>query len=325
MKKRYLLLLLALCLLAGCGQEGGQTEAQDGPYIDAVEMGEIALEDEASALSDAAPPAVPDLLLPEASGTAVKQEGDVSIDYSNVTDGYVMVQYAAPNSKRMKVQVAGPTTTYTYDLAPQTWVTYPLSDGNGTYKVTAFENIQASEYSTLAAVSFPVEMEDEFAPFIRPNQHVDYANAPQSIQKAAELTAGIEDPLQKVEVIYNFVVNTLSYDTEKAASVKSDYLPVLDEVLSTKKGICFDYAALMTGMLRSQGVPCKLVKGYAGEVYHAWISVWTEETGWIDGAIFFNGTSWQRLDPTFASTGKGNEDVMNYIGDGSHYSSKFLY
>ena len=325
MKKCYLLLLL-LCLLAGCGQDPAGTGPEGDGYIDAVERGEVSMEDEASALSDAAPPAVPDhLLLPEASGTAVKQEGNISIDYSNVTDGYVMVQYAAPNSKRLKVQVAGPSTTYTYDLAPETWVTYPLSDGNGDYKVTAFENIQASEYSTLTSVSFSVEMEDEFAPFIRPNQHVDYANAPQSIQKAAELTAGLEDPLEKVERIYDFVVNTLSYDTEKAAAVKSDYLPVLDEVLSSKKGICFDYAALMTGMLRSQGVPCKLVVGYAGEVYHAWISVWTEETGWIDGAIFFDGTSWQRLDPTFASTGKGSASIQKYIGDGSNYSAKFLY
>ena len=28
--------------------------------------------------------------------------------------------------------------------------------------------------------------------------------------------------------------------------------------MEIKKGICFDYAALMTGMLRSQGIPCKL-------------------------------------------------------------------
>ena len=34
----------------------------------------------------------------------------------------------------------------------------------------------------------------------------------------------------------------------------------------------------MTGMLRSQGIPSKLVVGYAGTAYHAWISVWTEET-----------------------------------------------
>ena len=115
------------------------------------------------------------------------------------------------------------------------------------------------------------------------------------------------------------------YDKEKAATVKSGYLPVLDEVLKEKKGICFDYASLMTGMLRSQGVPCKLVVGYAGTAYHAWISVWTEESGWVDGVIFFDGKAWQRMDPTFASSGKQSKAIMEYIGDGSHYTAKYLY
>ena len=128
-----------------------------------------------------------------------------------------------------------------------------------------------------------------------------------------------------MEKIYDYVVNTLTYDAKKAASVQSGYLPVLDDVLAAKTGICFDYASLMVGMLRSQGVPCKLVVGYAGTAYHAWINVWTEETGWIDGVIFFNGSEWQRMDPTFASSGKGSEAIMKYIGDGSHYTTKYLY
>ena len=100
---------------------------------------------------------------------------------------------------------------------------------------------------------------------------------------------------------------------------------MLDTVLEEKKGICFDYAALMTGMLRSQGIPCKMVFGYAGTIYHAWISVWSETDGWIDGVIWFNGTGWQRMDPTFASSGGGSDDIMNYIGNGSNYTPKYFY
>ena len=96
-------------------------------------------------------------------------------------------------------------------------------------------------------------------------------------------------------------------------------------MLSAKKGICFDYAALMAGMLRSQNVPCKLVVGYAGTAYHAWINVWTEESGWIDGAIFFDGSSWQRMDPTFASSAGRSDWIMKYIGDGENYTAKYLY
>ena len=145
------------------------------------------------------------------------------------------------------------------------------------------------------------------------------------VAKAGELVSEDMELLKQVSVIYDFVVSTLTYDTQKAATVTSGYLPDLDTVLEQKKGICFDYAALMAGMLRSRGVPCKLVVGYAGTAYHAWISVWSESTGWVDGAIFFDGTTWQRMDPTFASSGKKSESIMKYIGNGANYTAKYLY
>lgn len=321
--KRLLPLALAL-LLTGCAQPSGTPSEEEDVYIDAAPLEEVLIEDEAVALSSA-PAAVNDQMLPVASGTAVESKGSVRIDYSNISDGYVMVQYGASSSKRLKVQVTGPATTYTYDLPTSMWVTFPLSDGNGSYKVTVLQNTQGKKYATLASVSFKVELKDEFAPFIRPNQYVDYASAENTVKKAGELTVGIDAPLEKVAKIYDYVVNNFKYDTKKAANVKSGYLPVLDDVLAAKTGICFDYASLMAGMLRSQGVPCKLVVGYAGKAYHAWINVWTEETGWIDGVIFFDGSQWQRMDPTFASSGKSSEAIMKYIGDGSHYTTKYLY
>jgi transglutaminase-like putative cysteine protease len=156
---------------------------------------------------------------------------------------------------------------------------------------------------------------------------VDYSSAVNAIAKAKELTTdqNITKPLDQVKAIYEYTVDNLTYDKEKASSVKSGYLPVIDTVLAEKKGICFDYAALMTGMLRSLGVPCKLVVGYAGTAYHAWVSVWTEETGWIEGVIYFDGSTWQRMDPTFASSAHSSDYIMKYIGDGSNYTVKYLY
>lgn len=288
------------------------------PAEDAAET--VTLEDE-----EAVPLAAAPMLLPVAGGTAVESGGGAEIDYSNISDGYVMVRHAAASSKRLRVQVVGPNTTYTYDLPAGSWSTYPLSDGNGGYKVMALQNTEGKKYAKLASVSFQVTLANEFAPFLRPNQYVDYASAPNAVAKAAELTAGSSDGLDKVGKVYDFVIGNLTYDEKKAATVKSGYLPVLDTVLSVKTGICFDYAALMTGMLRSQGVPCKLVVGYAGTQYHAWVSVWTEKTGWVDNIIYFDGTSWQRMDPTFASSGNSSASIMQYIGDGKNYTVKYLY
>lgn len=338
-KIKLVWMVFAAILLVGCAQkhqEGQSVEEQEvfsgeeeridtsSVYVETAEIENINIEEEAEVLEEALP-AVPILLETEASGELEKRNEAAVIDYSNTSDGYVMVQYLQETANKLKVQVKGTKTTYTYNLPAQKWVVFPLSDGNGNYQVTVYENIEGNRYAMALAESFSVELSDEFAPFIRPNQYVDYSEAEKTIQAAAKLVTGIEDTIQKVEKVYDFVVETISYDEEKARNVKSGYLPVLDEVMETQKGICFDYAALMTGMLRSQGIPCKLVVGYAGSSYHAWIHVWTEENGWVDGIIYFDSHSWHRMDPTFASSGGQSEEIMEYIGDGTNYTEKYLY
>ena len=296
----------------------------EGLVADVTEVADVIIEEEAVALAEA-PAAVPTGVSAVAAGTLQKKNASAVIDYSNTGHGYVMVQYTAQTQQRLKVQIKGPTTKYTYNITAGKWEVFPLSDGNGSYQITVYQNVTGSKYAAVLSVTTAVALANEFEPFLHSNQYVDYDAAPKTVAKAAELTAGIEDPLKKVEAVYNYVVKGMTYDRELAATVKSGYLPVLDTVLESKKGICFDYVALMTGMLRSQGIPCKLVVGYAGKVYHAWIGVWSESTGWVDGVIWFNGSSWQRMDPTFASSGNSSESIMAYIGDGTNYSAKYFY
>ena len=80
----------------------------------------------------------------------------------------------------------------------------------------------------------------------------------------------------------------------------------------------------MTAMLRSQQIPTKLEVGYAGEVYHAWISCYVDEIGWVDNIIEFNGETWSLMDPTLAANNNSSA-VQEYIGDGSKYVVKYTY
>lgn len=338
MNKYYKVILpisVVAMLLSGCGQVSQSADSQQklqnstsvqqsNKNSSDVSIEEVSLEQEAVALT--ANPALSTQITPVASGTLVEKNDRAEIDYSNTSDGYVMVRFTGQTATRLKVQVQGPSTTYTYDL-PQgsDWTTFSLSDGNGNYKVTVFENTTGTKYATVLSKSMSVSLKDEFAPFLCSNQYVNFAVAPKTVAKAQELIGTISDPLEKVSKVYDYVVKNITYDKKLADSVQSGYLPVLDTVLEKKSGICFDYAALMTGMLRSQNVPCKLVVGYAGTAYHAWISVWTPDSGWIDGAIYFDGSTWQRMDPTFASSGNQSESIMKYIGDGSNYTVKYLY
>lgn len=271
------------------------------------------------------PAALPLVLKPEASGTKVMSNSNCKIDYSNTADGYFMAKWTA-SPQKIKLQSTGPSgVTYTYDLYGNDWAAFPFSDGNGDYNIRVMQNVGGTKYAVAGKINTKVKMTDEFAPFLRPNQYVNYENAADTVAKAAELCQNMTTDLDKVTAVYDWVTANLTYDYNKASNVQSGYLPDLDSVLTSKTGICFDYAALMTGLLRSQGVACRLVVGYAGSAYHAWISVYVNDLGWVDGVIFFNGVSWQRMDPTYASTGKGNASVMQYIGDGSNYSAKYQY
>ncbi len=326
MKKHFFLfLLLSVASLWGCAGTAEETQpAHTVPYLQHSSVQVLDPEEEAAALAALPLPPVPVVLETDAPGILEERSDEAVIDYSNTTDGYVMAQFLAPSETRLKVLVRGPTTTYSYNLPQSQWTVFPLSDGNGTYQIGIYQNVSGTRYATVLSVTCQVELADEFAPFLRPNQYVNYADAAQTLETASKLMTGLEHPLDKVAVVYDYVVSSLSYDYDKAATVKSGYLPDLDLVLETKKGICFDYAALMTAMLRSQGVPCKLVVGYAGATYHAWISVWTDETGWVDGAIFFDGHIWKRMDPTFASSGNRSEEIMDFIENGK-YTVKYLY
>lgn len=99
----------------------------------------------------------------------------------------------------------------------------------------------------------------------------------------------------------------------------------MDVVLASRKGICFDYAALMTAMLRSQDIPTKLVIGYTGSLYHAWVDVYIESVGWVDNFIYFDGQKWSLMDPTFVSTSGHSEEIKQYVGNASNYQAKYSY
>jgi len=273
------------------------------------------------------------VLTPSASGSAVKQNGSAVIDYSNLKDGYVMAAWTGGGSPKLKVQTKGPSgVTYTYNLRSDgAYETFPMSDGSGKYTVTVFQNVSGTKYASVVSAEVQASLTDEFAPFLRPNQYVNFTNDSAVVGKAASLIeqAGAAENLDKVAAVYNYVVNNITYDKEKAKTVQSGYLPDVDKVMSSGKGICFDYAALMAAMLRSQNVPVKLVVGNAasgqGVVYHAWLNVWSEKDGWVDGVIYFDGSVWKLMDPTFASSGKQSGSIMEYIGDGTNYTAKFLY
>lgn len=267
----------------------------------------------------------PKCLSPAAPGTTVYSNEYFYMDASNTSDGYIVAKYTGSSSK-IKLQITGPDqNTYTYNLSPEPKEeVFNLQSGNGTYLVCVYENIAGTQYSQAFGQEISVKLNNEFLPFLYPNQYVNFKNTNQAITKASELAYLCNSDLEVVSEVYNYVIKNIAYDYEKAKTVQSGYLPDIDNTLATNKGICLDYAALMTAMLRSQNIPTRMEVGYAGTAYHAWLSTYIQDIGWVNGMIEFDGHDWSLMDPTFAANTKKSQ-LKSFIGDGSNYITKYIY
>ena len=312
-KGKFILLPILLCMslvFCSCGAENKQSGGNS-----ATKQSESSQDTKGSRDN------TPVVLTGQADGTVTYGNEGVTIDASYISEGYIMVSYTGTNEK-VKLQITGPDeVVYTYDLHGD-YETFPLTAGNGSYTVGVFENIEGTSYSTLFTQTIDVKIDDEFGPYLYANQYVNFNGDSKVVEKAEELSKPCNDDLEVIEQVYNYMISNFTYDYDKAESVQSGYLPDVDEVFEAQTGICFDYAAVMAAMLRSQRIPTRLEVGYAGDVYHAWISTYIEEQGWVNGIIQFDGKNWELMDPTFASTSSKPED---FITNTDEYITKFVY
>lgn len=262
-------------------------------------------------------------MFPSQPGTDVYGNDLVEIDASNTSEGYISVSYTGSCSK-VKLQITCPnTTTYTYNLSGG-YEVFPLTPDSGNYRFAVFENIQGTEYSTAFTQDIDITIENEFGAYLYPNQYVWFTPESKIIDKGIELSEMANSDLDVVTSVYNFMIENVTYDKELANTVESGYVPTPDNTLASNKGICLDYASLMSSMLRSQGIPTHMEVGYAGNAYHSWISVYLDEIGWVNGIIEFNGTDWEMMDPTFAASAD-EATLREFIGDGTNYLTKYTY
>ena len=260
----------------------------------------------------------------EAAGTTVFENESVILDASNASHGYIMANYQG-SSAESRLQITIPDkTVYTYVLNPGNYETIPLTGANGDYQINILEHVSDDMYALVFSENVSVTLENDFSPYLYPNQYVWYTPESPTTDLGIVLSDESANDLDYLEKVYHYVITNISYDTNLAQNIPLNYIPDTDSVLEKKSGICFDYASLMCALLRSQNIPTKLVVGYSGTAYHAWISVYLQETGWVDNIIQFDGEHWSLMDPTLAAS-NDQKDVEKYIGDGSNYLAKYYY
>ncbi len=271
-------------------------------------------------------PPKPKYQVPPFQGSGYNPAGVVGnerahVDISGLPLGYVAV--AGESGTRLKFQVIYGDIKYTYDIASNgSPSVFPLTCGAGNYQFRVMENIEGNKYAELFSTVANAPISNPFSPFIRPSAYCNYGPGSACVAKAAQFSANASTAVDVVAQVYQFVCSTVRYDAGKAASVQSGYLPNPDATMASGMGICFDYASLAAAMLRSQGIPCKIIFGYVApnNLYHAWNMFYTNETGWVTVEFAVN-PGWTRLDLTFSANGSN----AAFIGNGSNYADVYQY
>jgi transglutaminase-like putative cysteine protease len=100
------------------------------------------------------------------------------------------------------------------------------------------------------------------------------------------LTRGA-DPLTTIVHLMSAIFTRFEY-SPKSTRVDSP----IDDALSTRKGVCQDFAHVMIALGRQLGIPCRYVSGYLFQpastpersldgATHAWMEAWMLDLGWV--------------------------------------------
>ena len=219
----------------------------------------------------------------------------LSVDESMLSKGGIRVNSHGETNKELLIRISKGQSHYDYIY--QEDETYPLQMGNGDYIVTLASLEKGNSYRVLAKEQVSLKLSQEPDVYLHSIPNIRWNNAEMVKQKANQLVTGLKTNREKAQAIYNFVIQNIQYDWNKASGLSNNYIPDLDQIYEESGGICYDFASLYAGMLRSVGVPTKLLMGYYrddNQIYHAWNQVWLAEEGcWITVDTTHDSILWQ--------------------------------
>lgn len=217
----------------------------------------------------------PDAALANSAQIVNENNGTVKLTYQNDYDVKI----------KLLVQLTGGT-QYKYDIPKgSVSINIPMTQGNGDYKFILCRNITGTRYAVMQTVSITQKLANDNSAYLSSNYILNWDSTNVAIKKAQEL-AKKGGSKNKIKYIYEYVVKNYTYDYDKAKNIDdiaatAAYIPDIAKVYGEKKGICYDYSILLASMLRSVGVPTKVVTGYTpnATVYHAWNNIY-ENAKW---------------------------------------------
>jgi transglutaminase-like putative cysteine protease len=250
------------------------------------------------------------------SSIALHASATAEFNRENLDRGLISIKYSSPNTtKKAKVLIQFKEQKYQYNIkSGGAYENFPLQLGNGAYQVGVYEQIEDTKYSQVAITTVNLSLDDNSKVFLTSNQLINWGDKMNTVTLAKELTKSKKTEAEKIEVCYQYMVQQFSYDFVKMKNLEYDYIPVIDDVLKKKLGICYDYSAVFASMLRSQGIKCKLIMGYTTNVkeYHAWNDVYVNDKWVVVDSTYDSQMYTNRVKYKFEKSRKDYKESYEY-------------
>lgn len=163
---------------------------------------------------------------------------------------------------------------------------YVLKQGDQ-YEVTSRFSIADAFSLRSASTTYPAWVEETYL-------QLPETITPETLALAEELTTPYDNNFDKAIAVRDYLRSAIAYNDQIAAP-PADVDPVHYTLFVSQEGYCNYYASAMAVMLRAQGIPARIVSGYAQGSYqqedkfyrvkasnsHTWVEVYFPDYGWI--------------------------------------------
>lgn len=266
----------------------------------------------------------------------------VKINTNTANKGYVEVEYLDTKGYDIKVTIRankknqyGISASWQHQTSKRgnCKIKAALTYGNAEYTINVLSTMKndstgVERVSKKATLTINLTNVSTTGAFLLNEGEVEFNSNMAFIKKANEIAATCSNDFEKVSKIYDWLTDYIKYRIVEETEY-GRYKCDIEKIYNRKTGVCYDYAVVLAAMLRSQGIPCKVVFGkYANDttdIGHAWNEIYISSSGSIDTSkISIVGNKWCRLDPTLSSGSKGDAPI-DYMNNDNNYTWRYYY
>lgn len=284
------------------------------------------------------------LLLTSCFGTDAFYEVVQNINIANTGNGNannlkisinIGQDYFTPYSKIEYKKIEPNPNSYETDEYGNTFALYEIdklaANSDMNFKITRVIKTGTSTPRLNLSQNYSFDLGNEPEWLINPQNGIS-SDEPAMIAKTNEIAKPNDKKVDKLKKFFSYVNLNMTYDTNTDYANQGSLC-----ALNTLRGVCEEYATLLTALCRAQGIPARTIIGYrldddtssilsqgnlvpSEQNSHAWVEVYTPELGYVP------------IEPTFAYTvndvkvvymdGLNNVDTSNYIPTGLYNLDK---